>query len=100
MGSSRKNQNRGRCAMDNPRGILRAAIALGAIVFAAGPSAQERKHYRFAYDQTETTGYGILRGIFSHKIKGIEQGTMLVQQYSGSALRQGPPMLQLVKSSG
>jgi tripartite ATP-independent transporter DctP family solute receptor len=84
--------------MDNPRGILRAAIALGAIVFAAGASAQEVKHYRFAYDQPKTTGYGILGDIFSDKLKELSKGTMLIDQYPGAQLGQEPQVLQLVKS--
>jgi tripartite ATP-independent transporter DctP family solute receptor len=84
--------------MDIPRGILRAAIALGAIVFAAGASAQEVKHYRFAYDQPKTTGYGILGDIFSDKLKELSKGTMLIDQYPGAQLGQEPQVLQLVKS--
>jgi len=84
--------------MDIPRGILRAAIALGAIVFAAGASAQEVKHYRFAYDQPKTTGYGILGDIFSDKLKELSKGTMLIDQYPGAQLGQEPQLLQLVKA--
>ncbi len=84
--------------MDIPRGILRAAIALGAIVFAAGASAQEVKHYRFAYDQPKTTGYGILGDIFSDKLEELSKGTMLIDQYPGAQLGQEPQVLQLVKS--
>ncbi len=84
--------------MDIPRGILRAAIALGAIVFAAGASAQEVKHYRFAYDQPKTAGYGILGDIFSDKLEELSKGTMLIDQYPGAQLGQEPQVLQLVKS--
>jgi tripartite ATP-independent transporter DctP family solute receptor len=84
--------------MNNPRKILCAAIAAAAVVFAAGAHAQEVKHYRFAYDQPKTTGYGILGDIFSDKLKELSKGTMLIDQYPGAQLGQEPQVLQLVKS--
>src|SRR5712672_3721728 len=98
MGSFRQNENRGKCVMNNPRKILCAAIAAAAMMFAAGAHAQEVKHYRFAYDQPKTTGYGILGDIFSDKLKELSKGTMLVDQYPGAQLGQEPQVLQLVKS--
>jgi tripartite ATP-independent transporter DctP family solute receptor len=84
--------------MNNPRKILCAAIAAAAMMFAAGAHAQEVKHYRFAYDQPKTTGYGILGDIFSDKLKELSKGTMLIDQYPGAQLGQEPQVLQLVKS--
>ena len=60
--------------------------------------AQEVKHYRFAYDQPKTTGYGILGDIFADKLKELSKGTMLIDQYPGAQLGQEPQVLQLVKS--
>ena len=76
---------------------------LGAVVAASdsvrsGASAQEAKHYRFAYDQPKTTGYGILGDIFADKLKELSKGTMLIDQYPGAQLGQEPQVLQLVKS--
>ena len=84
--------------MDYPRRILGAAIAAGAMLWAAGAGAQEVKHYRFAYDQPKTTGYGIVGDIFSDKLKELSKGTMLIDQYPGAQLGQEPQVLQLVKS--
>src|SRR5258708_17597314 len=84
--------------MDTPGRILRAAIAAVAMAWAAGASAQEVKHYRFAYDQPKTTGYGIVGDIFSDKLKELSKGTMLIDQYPGAQLGQEPQVLQLVKS--
>jgi TRAP-type transport system periplasmic protein len=78
--------------------ILGAFMAASAIMAAAGASAQEVKHYRFAYDQPKTTGYGILGDIFSDKLKELSKGTMLIDQYPGAQLGQEPQVLQLVKS--
>src|ERR1700732_4486854 len=84
--------------MVNVRTILGAVVAASAIAMAAGASAQEVKHYRFAYDQPKTTGYGILGDIFADKLKALSKGTMLIEQYPGAQLGQEPQVLQLVKS--
>src|SRR5882672_459340 len=84
--------------MDTPGSILRAAIAAVAMAWTAGASAQEVKHYRFAYDQPKITGYGILGDIFSEKLKALSNGTMLIDQYPGAQLGQEPQVLQLVKA--
>ena len=78
--------------------ILGAFMAASAIMAAAGANAQEVKHYRFAYDQPKTTGYGIVGDIFSDKLKELSKGTMLIDQYPGAQLGQEPQVLQLVKS--
>ena len=84
--------------MNNPGRILGAMIAVVAMLWATGAGAQEVKHYRFAYDQPKTTGYGILGDIFSDKLKELSKGTMLIDQYPGAQLGQEPQVLQLVKS--
>jgi TRAP-type transport system periplasmic protein len=75
-----------------------AIASATAIMMTAGANAQEAKHYRFAYDQPKTTGYGILGDIFSDKLKALSKGTMLIDQYPGAQLGQEPQVLQLVKS--
>jgi TRAP-type transport system periplasmic protein len=84
--------------MSNLKKILGAVAALSAIVMAASAPAQEAKHYRFAYDQPKTTGYGILGDIFSDRLKALSKGTMLIEQYPGAQLGQEPQVLQLVKA--
>src|SRR5205809_5417753 len=80
------------------RKILGAVVTASAMMTAAGALAQEAKHYRFAYDQPKTTGYGILGDIFADKLKALSKGTMLIDQYPGAQLGQEPQVLQLVKS--
>jgi len=73
----------------------------GGIIAAAGATsamAQGAKHYRFAYDQPKTTGYGIAGDIFADKLKALSGGTMLIDQYPGGQLGQEPQVLQLVKA--
>jgi tripartite ATP-independent transporter DctP family solute receptor len=84
--------------MNNLRKILGAVVAVSALLTAASAGAQEVKHYRFAYDQPKTTGYGILGDIFSDKLKALSKGTMLIDQYPGAQLGQEPQVLQLVKA--
>src|SRR3984885_3027515 len=84
--------------MGNPRRRTAAAIAMASILLTASAGAQEVKHYRFAYDQPRTTGYGIVGDIFNDKLKALSKGTMMIDQYPGAQLGQEPQVLQLVKS--
>src|SRR5665811_827702 len=84
--------------MGNPGKMTCAAIAAAAMIFAAGASAQEAKHYRFAHDQQLNSGYSIAYDIFSARLKELSKGTMLVDQYPGAQLGQEPQILQLVRS--
>ena len=83
--------------MDRLRSVLGAVVA-ALVMTTANAGAQEVKHYRFAYDQPKTTGYGILGDIFSDKLKALSNGTMVIDQYPGAQLGQEPQVLQLVKS--
>ena len=84
--------------MNSLRSILAAVLAASAIVISAGASAQEVKHYRFAYDQPRNTGYSIAADLFADKLKELSKGTMIIDQYPGAQLGQEPQVLQLVKS--
>jgi tripartite ATP-independent transporter DctP family solute receptor len=77
---------------------MAATIVASAALLAQSAGGQEVKHYRFAYDQPKTTGYGIVGDIFADKLKELSKGTMLVDQYPGAQLGQEPQVLQLVKS--
>jgi tripartite ATP-independent transporter DctP family solute receptor len=58
----------------------------------------QAKHYRLAYDQPTSTGYGIGANIFADKLKELSKGTMLIDQYPGGQLGQEPQVLQLLKA--
>jgi len=82
---------------------LRNAVCgsvFGALIaaWATTTIAQEVKHYRFAYDQPKTTGYGIAGDLFANKLKELSSGSMLIDQYPGAQLGQEPQVLQLVKA--
>ena len=75
--------------------FLTAGLSLAAT---AAHAQAQAKHYKFAYDQPNTTGYGIVGNVFSDKLKELSKGTMLIDQYPGAQLGQEPQVLQLVKS--
>src|SRR5258708_18647833 len=85
--------------MSKPTGWA-IAVALVAIPIAcATPAgAQNVRHYRFAYDQPRSTGYGVAADIFSNKLTELSHGTMLIDQFPASQLGQEPQVLQLLKS--
>ena len=80
------------------RGFCVLALGLAAAAWSGGASAQEVRHFRFAYDQPKTTGYGIVGDIFANKLKELSKGTMLIDQYPGAQLGQEPQVLQLIKA--
>jgi tripartite ATP-independent transporter DctP family solute receptor len=75
-----------------------AAGLVAALIAARSAGAQEVKHFRFAYDQPHSTGYGVAADIFSDKLKEVSKGTMLIDQFPGAQLGQEPQVLQLLKS--
>src|SRR5471030_1759163 len=80
------------------RSIHIAALALLAASWSPAALSQEVRHFRFAYDQPRTTGYGIAGDIFADKLKDLSKGTMLIDQYPGAQLGQEPQVLQLIKA--
>src|SRR5882672_8339506 len=80
------------------RGVASALLLAAGLSFAATGVHAQAKHYKFAYDQPNTTGYGIAGNIFSDKLKELSKGTILIDQYPGAQLGQEPQVLQLMKS--
>ena len=83
------------------RSIALIPLALLAVLSASWSSAgwsQEVRHFRFAYDQPHTTGYGIAGDIFADRLKELSKGTMLIDQYPGAQLGQEPQVLQLLRT--
>jgi TRAP-type transport system periplasmic protein len=73
-------------------------IALLGAVLGSAAQAQSVRHFRFAYDQPQASGYGVAGNIFADKLKELSKGTMLIDQYPGAQLGQEPQVLQLLKS--
>src|ERR1700742_3795096 len=85
-------------AVNFPARTLSGLIAAIVIGFAATASAQEVKHYRFAYDPPRNTGSSVAGDLFADKLKELSKGTMIIDQHPGAQLGQEPQLLQLVKS--
>ncbi|MBV9555883.1 MAG: TRAP transporter substrate-binding protein [Pseudolabrys sp.] len=77
---------------------IAASAAIAAILTLSTTAYSQDKHYRFAYDQPQSTGYGIVGDIFAAKLKELSKGTMIVDQYPAAQLGQEPAVLQLVKA--
>ena len=88
--------------MFKPRSWNAAGFAIALLVIpgigASGAAAQNAVHYRFAYDQPRTTGYGVAADIFSDKLKELSRGAILIDQFPASQLGQEPQVLQLLRS--
>jgi tripartite ATP-independent transporter DctP family solute receptor len=77
---------------------LRGVLFCAAVVTISFSASAQEKHYRFAYDQPRTTGYGIVGDIFANKMQELSKGQFIVDQYPGAQLGQEPQVLQLLKS--
>ena len=88
--------------MFKPKGWNAAGFAMALLVVpgigVSSAAAQNAVHYRFAYDQPRTTGYGVAADIFADKLKELSRGAMLIDQFPASQLGQEPQVLQLLKS--
>jgi len=80
------------------RGFASALAVTAGLALAAGDAQAQAKHYKLAYDQPVSTGYGLAGNIFAEKLKELSKGTMLIDQYPGAQLGQEPQVLQLVKA--
>src|SRR5271163_4680604 len=81
-----------------PLRAVASALFLIAGLSLAAPAQAQTRHFKFAYDQPVSTGYGIAGNIFADKLKELSNGTMLIDQYPGAQLGQEPQVLQLMKS--
>jgi len=78
------------------RAIL-AVLAAATVGWLTGAVAQTRT-FSFAYDQPNTTAYGIAANIFDAKLKELSKGTMSINQFPGAQLGQEPQMLQKMRA--
>lgn len=80
------------------RRMALSASVFSAALLLAGQAMAQAKHYKLAYDQPVSTGYGVAANIFADKLKELSKGAMLIDQYPGAQLGQEPQVLQLVKA--
>jgi TRAP-type transport system periplasmic protein len=76
--------------------ILFAAAALAAMAISTDANAQRK--FSFAYDQPNTTAYGIAANLFDAKLKEVSGGKLSINQFPGAQLGQEPVMLQKMRA--
>src|SRR5258706_7153203 len=74
-----------------------AVLAAITLAWLTGATAQTRT-FSFAYDQPNTTAYGIAANIFDAKLKELSKGTMSINHFPGAQLGQEPQMLQKMRA--
>jgi tripartite ATP-independent transporter DctP family solute receptor len=79
---------------------MRRALVLGAVAATAfgSQAAAQNRQFSFAYDQPNTTAYGVAANIFDAKLKELSKGTMSINQFPGAQLGQEPHMLQKMRA--
>src|SRR6185312_1160278 len=78
--------------------LISGLALLAGLTLGSGGALAQTKHFRLAYDQPVSTGYGVGGKIFADKLKELSKGTLLIDQYPGAQLGQEPQVLQLVKT--
>src|SRR6266446_4101800 len=68
------------------------------VVLLAGQAAAQNRQFSFAYDQPNTTAYGIAANIFDAKLKELSGGKFSINQFPGAQLGQEPQMLQKMRA--
>jgi tripartite ATP-independent transporter DctP family solute receptor len=79
------------------RAMLCALTIAAAAGWISGASAENRT-FSFAYDQPNTTAYGIAANMFDAKLKELSNNTMSINQFPGAQLGQEPQMLQKMRA--
>src|SRR3989442_6975028 len=79
------------------RRMILGVLAAATLGWLTGATAQTRT-FSFAYDQPNTTAYGIAANIFDAKLKELSKGTMSINQFPGAQLGQEPQMLQKMRA--
>ncbi len=74
-----------------------AVLAAVTLAWLADATAQTRT-FSFAYDQPNTTAYGIAANIFDAKLKELSKGTMSINQFPGAQLGTEPQTLQKMRA--
>ena len=75
-------------------GAVTALVAAGWI----GSAIAQNRSFSFAYDQPNTTAYGIAANIFDGKLKELSKGTLSINQFPGAQLGTEPQTLQKMRA--
>ncbi len=80
------------------RRLALLACTSSAAALLTGAAAAQNRQFSFAYDQPNTTAYGIAANIFDAKLKELSGGKMSINQFPGAQLGQEPQMLQKMRA--
>ena len=80
------------------RRTMLGALAVVAVAAGITDAGAQNRTFSFAYDQPNTTAYGIAANIFDAKLKELSGGTMSINQFPGAQLGQEPQMLQKMRA--
>lgn len=80
------------------RRVALSTSAASAILLTCGPASAQNRQFSFAYDQPNTTAYGIAANIFDAKLKELSGGKFSINQFPGAQLGQEPQMLQKMRA--
>src|SRR5271154_3427189 len=80
------------------RSVIVGVLSIVAASFTGAASADEVRHFSFAYDQPHTTAYGIAAYTFANKLAELSHGTMIIDQFPGAQLGQEPQVLQKLRT--
>src|SRR5438876_5709897 len=75
-----------------------SCVLAGALAGAAGVALAQTRTFSFAYDQPNTTAYGIAANIFDAKLKELSGGKLSINQFPGAQLGQEPQALQKLRA--
>jgi len=82
--------------------VIRRTILCGLAAAATagwiGSAAAQNRSFSFAYDQPNTTAYGLAGNIFDAKLKELSGGKLSINQFPGAQLGQEPQMLQKMRA--
>jgi len=73
-------------------------ITLTALSLASAPDATAQRKFSFAYDQPNTTAYGIAANLFDEKLKQVSGGKLSINQFPGAQLGTEPQTLQKMRA--
>jgi TRAP-type transport system periplasmic protein len=84
--------------MGRHRVITGILSLLAAASMADAASADDVRHFSFAYDQPHTTAYGVAGDTFAAKLAELSHNTMIIDQFPGAQLGQEPQVLQKLRT--
>ncbi len=80
------------------RRLALSTSVASAILLTFGPASAQNRQFSFAYDQPNTTAYGIAANIFDAKLKEMSGGKFSINQFPGAQLGQETQMLQKMRA--